>query len=195
MSQEEKCSLQPRRNLCEKVTLGRFPIRQAHPWSFILSYAAGGRASVCSRRYYHLWWEHGWVEQMSSGHWRKARCSEPLQDWEDPERELWISSESGNRWQNWAPHPVPESLGYPEVYTMCSVMSDSFATLWTVTHQAPLSMEFSKQGYWSGLPCPSPGDLPDPGIEPTSLLSPTLTGRFFTTSATWEAPPWEGNWI
>jgi len=174
MSQEEKCSLQPRRNLCEKVTPGRFPIRQAHPWS---------------------WWEHGWVEQMSSGHWRKARCSEPLQDWEDPERELRISSESGNRWQNWAPHPVPESLGYPEVYTMCSVMSDSFATLWTVTHQAPLSMEFSKQGYWSGLPCPSPGDLPDPGIEPTSLLSPTLTGRFFTTSATWEAPPWEGNWI
>ena len=41
-----------------------------------------------------------------------------------------------------------------------------FATPWTVAHQAPLSMEFSRQEYWSGLPCPSPGDLPDPGIKP-----------------------------
>ena len=40
---------------------------------------------------------------------------------------------------------------------------------WTVAHQAPLSMEFSRQVYWSGLPFPSPGDLPDPGIEPRSL--------------------------
>jgi len=44
-----------------------------------------------------------------------------------------------------------------------------FATPWTVAHQAPLSMGFSRQGYWSGLPCPSLGDLPDPGIEPVSL--------------------------
>ena len=43
-----------------------------------------------------------------------------------------------------------------------------FATLWTVTCQAPLSMEFSRQEYWSGLPCPPPGDLPDPEIEPVS---------------------------
>ena len=48
----------------------------------------------------------------------------------------------------------------------------------TVAHQAPLSMGFSRQGYWSGLPCLPPGDLPDPGIEPAS---PVLTGRFFTT--------------
>ena len=52
----------------------------------------------------------------------------------------------------------------------CSVVSDS-ATLWTVAHQAPLSMEFSRQEYWSGLPFPSPGDLPNPGIEP---MSPAL---------------------
>ena len=45
-----------------------------------------------------------------------------------------------------------------------------FATLWTVAHQASLSMGFSRQEYWSGLPCPPPGDLPDPGIE-TSLMS------------------------
>ena len=43
-----------------------------------------------------------------------------------------------------------------------------FATLWTVAYQAPLSMGFSRQGYWSGLPFPSPGDLPNPGIEPES---------------------------
>ena len=47
----------------------------------------------------------------------------------------------------------------------CSVMSSSFVTPWTIDHQAPLSMGFSKQEYWSGLPFPSPGDLPDPGIK------------------------------
>ena len=61
-----------------------------------------------------------------------------------------------------------------------------FATPWTVAHQAPPSMGFSRQEYWSGLPLPSPGDLPDPGIEPASLMSPALGGRFFTTNATWE---------
>ena len=62
------------------------------------------------------------------------------------------------------------------------------ATLWTIVHQAPLSMGFSRQDYWSGLPCPPPGDLPNPGTEPRVLKSPALTGGFFTTSATWEAP-------
>ena len=57
-------------------------------------------------------------------------------------------------------------------------------TLWTVAPQAPLSLGFSRQEYWSGLPFPSPGDLPDPGIEPESLMFPALAGRFFTTSAT-----------
>ena len=54
------------------------------------------------------------------------------------------------------------------------------ATLWTVAHQAPLSMGFSRQEYWSGLPFPPPGDLPDPGIEPAS---PALAGGFFTTKS------------
>ena len=54
--------------------------------------------------------------------------------------------------------------------------------------QAPLSMGFSRQEYWSGLPQSLPGDLPEPGIEPVSPMSPALAGRFFTTSATWEAP-------
>ena len=53
------------------------------------------------------------------------------------------------------------------------------ATPQTVAHQAPLSMGLSRQEYWSGLPHPSPGDLPDPGIEPTSLKFPALAGGFF----------------
>ena len=62
-----------------------------------------------------------------------------------------------------------------------------FATLWTVALQAPLSMRLFRLEYWSGLPCPPPGDLPIPGIEPESPMSPALAGGFFTTSATWEA--------
>ena len=57
-------------------------------------------------------------------------------------------------------------------------------TPWTVAHQAPLSMGSSRQEYWSGLPCPPPGYLPNPGIEPSSLASSALVGEFFTT-----APP------
>ena len=59
----------------------------------------------------------------------------------------------------------------------------TLSTLCTVAHQAPLSMEFSRQEYWSGLLCPPPGDLPNSGIESTSLTSPSLPG-----SATWEVP-------
>ena len=58
-----------------------------------------------------------------------------------------------------------------------------FVISWTIAHQAPLSMGFSRQEYWSGLPFPSPGDLPDPEMEP---VSPALAGRFFTISAIWE---------
>ena len=62
-----------------------------------------------------------------------------------------------------------------------------FATSRTVANQAPISMQFSRQEYWSGLLFLSPGDLFDPGIKPTSLVSLALAGGFFTTSATWEA--------
>ena len=62
-----------------------------------------------------------------------------------------------------------------------------FVALWTVAHQAPLSMGFSRQEDWSGVPCPPPGDLPKAGIEPPPLTSPALAGSFFTTSTTWEA--------
>ena len=62
-----------------------------------------------------------------------------------------------------------------------------FAILWTVALHASLSMGFSRQEYWSGPPCPPPGDLPDPGIKLMSLVTPAVVSRFFTSSATWEA--------
>ena len=54
--------------------------------------------------------------------------------------------------------------------------------------QAPVIMGFSRQEYWSGLPFPPPGDLPNSGMEPASPIAPALADRFFTTSAPWEAP-------
>ena len=62
-----------------------------------------------------------------------------------------------------------------------------FVTPWTLARQTPLSLGFPRQEYWSGLLFPPPGDLPHPAIIPESLESPALAGRFFTTSATWEA--------
>ena len=100
-------------------------------------------------------------------------------------------------------------ISSPSYVAISSVMSQSFlhlltshhacalscfssvqlsATLWTIAQLASLSMGFSRQEHWNGLLCPSPGDLPYTGIEPASLMSPALTGRFFTISATWEAP-------
>ena len=64
-----------------------------------------------------------------------------------------------------------------------------FATPWTVAYQAPQSMGFSRQEYWSGVPFPSPGDLPDPEIEPASPAPPTLASGFLTTE-----PPRKPNW-
>ena len=64
-----------------------------------------------------------------------------------------------------------------------------FVTPWTIARQASLSMGFSRQEYWSGLPLPPPGHLSNPRIELASLSSPALAGRFFTTSTTWEALP------
>ena len=66
---------------------------------------------------------------------------------------------------------------------VCLVMSDSAAP-WTVASQAPLPMEFSRQAYWKRVPLSTRGDRPDPKIQPVSLASPALAGRFFTT-----APP------
>ena len=80
--------------------------------------------------------------------------------------------------------PILNYIIYVQSHFSCVQL---FATLWTVARKSPLSMGFSRQEYWSGLWCPPPGDLPDPGIEPVSLRSPTLGGRVFIISATWKA--------
>ena len=67
---------------------------------------------------------------------------------------------------------------------MCVLSRVYSVAPWTVALKAPLCVGFSRQEHWSGVPCPPPGDLPDTGIEPTSLVSPTLASRFFTV-----APP------
>ena len=80
------------------------------------------------------------------------------------------------------------------LYAMCCMLSHFsrvwlFVTLWTANLQVPLSMRSSRQEYWSGVACPPPGDLPDPGTEPVSLTSPALAGgNLDATSATCEAP-------
>ena len=74
------------------------------------------------------------------------------------------------------------------VYACALSRVQLFVTLWTVAHQASPSVEFSRQEYWSGLPFPSPEDLPNPGIKPTPPETPVLAGRFFTTNTTWGQP-------
>ena len=75
------------------------------------------------------------------------------------------------------------------LYKICSIAQwcPTLCSPWTVGYQAPMSTEFSKQVYWSGLPFPPQGNLPNPGIEAASFVSPALEGRFFTTCAIWKA--------
>ena len=88
----------------------------------------------------------------------------------------------------WLSVPVskfPFLKGHHACMLSCFGRVQLSATLWTIALQAPLSMVFSRQEYWSGLLCPPPRDLPNPGIEPRSLTSPVLAGGFFTTSTIW----------
>ena len=97
-----------------------------------------------------------------------TKNSQFVEKWQDKAKELWASV----------------------CVLSCFSRVRLFTTLWTIAHQAPLSMGFSRQEYWSELPFPPPGDLPDPGIEAGSFMSPSLAGGFFTISATWEALDW-----
>ena len=97
-----------------------------------------------------------------------------------------------------APCELPEAMetlscSPQKVKRKCSLLSpvQLFETPWTVAHQSPLSMGFSRQEYWSGLPFPSSGDLPNPGIEPRS---PAFSSKFFTIWASREAPCSLQNW-
>ena len=78
----------------------------------------------------------------------------------------------------------PSSLIYTCVHVQSFSRVRFFVTSWTVACHPPPSMGISRQEYWSGLPFPPPGDLPNSGMEPVSLGSPALTGRFFTVSTT-----------
>ena len=83
----------------------------------------------------------------------------------------------------WKTHePIPDEARHFLLSHFSHVLL--FAILWTVACKAPLSMGFSRQECWSWLPCPPPGDLPNPGIKPMSLTSPALAGGFFINSAT-----------
>ena len=83
-----------------------------------------------------------------------------------------------------------QSLAITCMHAACYIAQSctTLVTLRTVVNQALLSMGFPRQKYQNGLSFPTPGNLPDPGMKPVSLLSPTLAGRFFTTCVTWEAP-------
>ena len=96
----------------------------------------------------------------------------------------WAGGKESPGWVFSSVEPLPS---LPHLLSPVPLSPCPIATLWTIAHQAPLSMGFSRQEHWSGFPFPSPGDLPNPGIEPTSLTSPALAGGFFTTSANWDA--------
>ena len=110
----------------------------------------------------------------------------------------------------WSPHlfslcgvcwAVSGTLWNPRGHTLkcspplCLVAQSylTFATPWTIGHQAPLCTGFSRQVYWSGLSLPPRGDRPNPGMETVSLMPPSLAGGFFTTSATWKATLFNNN--
>ena len=98
-----------------------------------------------------------------------------------------VSCITGEFFSDWA---TTEALLGPGLCMLCRFSRvQLFVTPWTVAHQVPLSMGFSRQEYWSGLPFPTPVDLPNSGIEPASPVSPPLAGGFFTTM-----PPrkWQG---
>ena len=114
---------------------------------------------------------------LSSERCGSERCRLPLQvSWVKPDTVI---------------HPTQAC--FPQAHARACMLShfsrvQLFVTPWTIAHQAPLSVGFSRQEYLSGLPFPSPGDLPNPGMEPTSPASPALADGSFTDSTTWEVP-------
>ena len=121
-------------------------------------------------------WEKGSL--ITEGQWHSTQCVQCC-----------VRASKGCWWgQRWIQLTLPNPNFYCLTAVSACVLNHFshvwlFATPWTVAHQTPLSMGFSRQEHRSGLPCPPLGDLPDPGMEPASLRSPVLAGRFFTTSA------------
>ena len=103
----------------------------------------------------------------------------------------WLGKARNPGWYHYCglEHPLQTHLRPLSAWLFLCMLSHSswvrlFVTTWTIAHQTPLSIGFSRQEYWSGLSCPPPGDRPNPGTKPVSLTSPALAGEFFTTSAT-----------
>ena len=92
-------------------------------------------------------------------------------------------------WDSWGRKESETTEHWSEVnHSLCHfIQVQIFVTIWTLACQAPVYMGFSRQEYWSGLPCPPPGNLPDPSIELRSPMSSALAGGLFTTSSSWEA--------
>ena len=111
----------------------------------------------------------------STVHWWKKKKKENLQKFQHYTDLGSSTLEAGSLKKHMSAWMHAQSL--QSCSTVCNTRL--YATLWTVTHQAPLSMGFSRQEYWSGLPFLPPGDLPDTGIEPAVPVSPALAGRFF----------------
>ena len=156
--------------------------RQWHPTPVLLPGKSRGQRSLvgCSP------WGRDWATSLSLFtfmHWRRKWQPTPVFLPGEPQGQqslvgcrLW-GRRVRHDWSNLA-----AAVAAAAAVLRCSVVWP----YWTVAHQAPLSMGFSRLEYWSGLPFPCPGYLPDPEIEPASLESPALAGRFFTTSAIWE---------
>ena len=138
-------------------------------------------------------WSLCWVDPLEEG---KAAHSSILAwrtPWTEEPRELWsiVLQRAVHNWVR--KHSTAQALGKTLCVCVCVCVCVRvrarvrtlspvrlFPTPWTIACQAPLSMGFSRQEYWSGLPFPTSGDLPHPGIEPASLASPPLAGGFFS---------------
>ena len=126
----------------------------------------------------------GWYQGTCVKKWKRLRLSKPQESKKCSKSKLLLK---GKHHSGETSRKVPVAIGDKVfIEDVCAKLLQLCATLWIVARQAPLSMGFSRQEYWSRLPCPPPGALPDPGIESKSLTSPALAGRFLTTSATWE---------
>ena len=165
---------------------------------------AGGKIAFLQTTAVGRWesgvnWVHLQLRQGDRGLWREEEQKGIVEKWRQ-ENKRGARREMGKwkiagEWVEIADNDLAKWVGtmYISQFGMCPCSvalpcPTLFAAPWAVAHQAPLSVGFSRQEYWRGVVFPSPGDLPDPGIEPASLTSPALAGRFFTTSATGDTP-------
>ena len=131
---------------------------------------------------------------MHQVEWTKFRMPTPNAGQDVRHQELSFTAGGNANWHSHFGIQLAVSHNTKHILIMCACMLSHFswvqryANLWTEARQAPLSVGFSRQEYWSGFLCPPPGDLPDPGTEPTSLTSPALACGFFATIVIWEAP-------